>query len=379
MIGIGTFSEVWYVIDRKYKSEFAMKIFPKPKIIDKKFTKNIIKERNLMSKLNHPFLVNMHFSFQDNNYLYMILDLMKGGDLRYYYKLADKKFNEKECKFMVANLILALEYIHTNYIIHCDIKPENIVIDQNGYFKLTDFGIARDLKEESKIKNNNIAGSLGYMAPEIIFQNNINVSVDYFCLGVVAFEMMTGKLPYFSKNLEELKKLILANQVQIKKYSIPEGWSTDSADFINKLIQRKQIKRLGNNNILEIKNHPWLNDIDWKKMYLGQLTSPFIPDTDWAMKNNDLKERQQEMSDSQITLQRYKNLESNGNYSSLFEEYYYFNKYSMKYQKDGDAYINPHLIYYQNNSKIKDDYELINMTNQINEEKDKKVINRYSV
>ena len=130
LIGVGSFSEVWYVINSKYKSEFAMKIFSKSKLIDKKCVKSIIKERNLIAKINHPFIVNMHFSFQDNHYLYIILDLMKGGDLRYYIRLQEKgkkKFTEKEVNFLVTNLILALEYIHKNNIIHSDIKPEKIL------------------------------------------------------------------------------------------------------------------------------------------------------------------------------------------------------------------------------------------------------------
>ena len=155
LIGIGSFSEVWHVIDRKYKKEFAMKKILKTKIIDKKFIKGIIKERDLLSKLNHPFLVNMHFSFQNNQYLFMILDLKKGGDLRYYFRLCEtessKFFSEGECKFMVSNLVLALEYLHKNNIVHCDIKPENIVISKTGYFYLTDFGIAINLKKK-KIK-----------------------------------------------------------------------------------------------------------------------------------------------------------------------------------------------------------------------------------
>ena len=363
IIGIGTFSEVWHVIDKKYKKEFAMKLILKSKIIDKKFIKGIIKERNLLSKLNHSFLVNMHFSFQDNQYLYIILDLMKGGDLRYYYKLSNsddihnnKKFTEKECHFMVSNLILALEYIHKNNIVHCDIKPENIVINKNGYFCLTDFGISINLKNEEKNKKNNyIEGSLGYMAPEIMFQEKISFGVDYFSLGVVCYEMMLGKLPYFATGIEEIKKLILANQVTIKKFDIPVGWSKEAADFINKLIQRKPYKRLGYNNYEEIKNHIWLNNVDWKKIYLHEVKSPFVPDLN--KKNFDnvyFNEKKKEIEDSKLTMERYIMIESNKDFKIKFDDFYYFNRYTMK-DKDSDKIVNPHIIYedkdnYSNNA-----------------------------
>ena len=329
-----------------------MKRFLKTKIIDKKCTKEIIKERNLMSKLNHPFLVNMHFSFQDNHYLYMILDLMKGGDLRYYYKLYNsenhiKKFAENQCNFFTSNLILALEYIHKNNIIHCDIKPENIVIDKNGYFYLTDFGIAINLKEEEKNKKNNFfGGSLGYMSPEVMFQEKMNFSVDYFTLGAVCYEMMMGKLPYFGKNLEEIKKLVMANQVKINKFKIPSGWSSEAADFINKLIQRKQQKRLGYNTIDEIKNHPWLINTDWKKLYLHEIKSPFIPEFNIETFNDIyFNQKKMEYADCNNTLQRYKNIELSKDFKVEFDEFYYFNKYSMRYNKDKDKFINPHSKY----------------------------------
>ena len=328
-----------------------MKMISKSKIIDKKYIIRIIEERNLLSKLNHSFIVNMHFSFQDNQYLYLILDLMKGGDLRYHYKLYnsvnnDKKFTEKECNFMVSNLILALEYIHKNNIVHCDIKPENIVISKSGYFCLTDFDIAINLKNQEKnIKNNYIEGSLGYMAPETIFQEKISFCVDYFSLGVVCYEMMMGRLPYFANSIEEIKKLIMANQVAIKKFDVPEGWSLESADFINKLIQRKPHKRLGYNNFEEIKNHPWLINVDWKKMYLHELKSPFVPDLN--KKNfNDIyfNEKKKEIEDSQITLDRYKMIESKNDFKMKFDEFYYFNRYTMK-NKDNNHIENPHIIY----------------------------------
>ena len=340
-----------------------MKKILKTKIIDKKFIKGILKERDLLSKLNHPFIVNMHFSFQDNQYLYMILDLKKGGDLRYYYKLYEKNnkiFTENECNFMVSNLLLALEYIHINNIVHCDIKPENIVIGKNGYFYLTDFDISVNLTDEDKNKKNNnhssnnnyIVGSLGYMAPEIMFQEKINLSVDYFSLGVICYEMMMGKLPYFAKGIEDIKKLVMANQVIIKKFDIPQGWSSEAADFINKLIQRKPYKRLGYNNIEEIKHHPWLKEVDWKKIYLHEFKSPFIPDLNKKAFNNIyFNDKKKEYEETKNTLERYKAIESNKDNNIIFDEFYYYNKYSMKFKKENDIFTNPHIKYEEKDSK----------------------------
>ena len=364
-----------------------MKTFLKSKLIDKKCVKAIIKERNLISKINHPFIVNMHFSFQDNHYLYMILDLMKGGDLRYYIKSSEKTkkhFEEKEINFMVTNLILALEYIHKNNIIHCDIKPENILLNKQGYFFLTDFSIATNKteKENNNLSNNNdtinnyLAGSLGYIPPEIMFKESLTACADYFSLGVLCYELMMGRLPYFSKNLEELKKLVMANQVQIKKFNIPEGWSETSADFINKLIQRKQIKRLGYNGIEEIKSHPWLKDTNWKEIYLHKIKSPFMPEINKKIFHNFYAlDKNKENEDSKITLERYQIIELNKDNNNKFDEFYYFNKYSMKYNKENkkNGFINPHKKYDDENS-----YEYKSFNNNINIKFDKKknVINK---
>ena len=371
-----------------------MKIFSKSKLIDKKCVKSVIKERNLLAKINHPFIVNMHFSFQDNHYLYIILDLMKGGDLRYYIKLQEKskkKFTEKEANFLVTNLILALEYIHKNNIIHCDIKPENILANKQGYFYLTDFSIAKNKtdKENNNININNInaninnttnnnnpynnhylEGSLGYMPPEILFSDSLNFCADYFSLGVICYEIMMGKIPYMSKNLDGMKKLVMANQVQIKKFSIPEGWSESAADFINKLIQRKQFKRLGYNGIEEIKSHPWIKDTNWKEIYLHNMKSPFIPELN--KRNFYFNDKRRESQETAVTLERYQIIELNKDYKNKFDEFYYFNKYSMKYKKENknNGFINPHKKYEADNNK--EDNERINNTNN-KHEKTKKV------
>ena len=121
-----------------------MKEISKVKLIQNDAYDEILHEQNLCSKLNHPFLVTMNFSFQDKDYLYMINDLMSAGDLRYWY-IQKKIFTEKECKFITANIILGLEYLHSNKIIHRDLKPENILFDQKGYAHIADFGIAKEL------------------------------------------------------------------------------------------------------------------------------------------------------------------------------------------------------------------------------------------
>ena len=123
-----------------------MKEMLKKKILDKHSENGVIYERDLLSRMHHPFIVNMYFSFQDTDYLFLVMDLLTGGDLRYYY-CKHRKFNEEEAKFIIACLILGLEYIHSNNIIHRDLKPENLVFDEKGYIRITDFGIAKITKK----------------------------------------------------------------------------------------------------------------------------------------------------------------------------------------------------------------------------------------
>ena len=136
---------------------------PKVKIIDKRSEKNIGIEREFLSKLKHPFIVNMHCAFQDFENLYLVMDLSTGGDLRYHVcKL--RRFSEIKTKFFTACLLFGLEYIHSNNIIHRDIKPENLVFDDMGYLRITDFGVAKIRKEDNSSET---SGTPGYMAPEV--------------------------------------------------------------------------------------------------------------------------------------------------------------------------------------------------------------------
>ena len=165
LIGRGGFSKVWKVKWKKTGAIFALKEMSKPRIIDKKCESTILLERDLLSKMNHPFIVNMHFSFQDINSLYIVMDLITGKDLRYHLS-KEKKFSAEVSKFFLACTILGLEYIHYNNILHRDIKPDNLVLDKNGYVKITDFGISREI---GKLQKDESSGTPGYMAPEVMY------------------------------------------------------------------------------------------------------------------------------------------------------------------------------------------------------------------
>ena len=274
VIGRGGFGKVWKVNLKKTKKCYALKEMSKLKIILRRSEKSIQSERELLSNLYHPFLVNMICAFQDYENLYLIMDLFKGGDLRYHIFI-NKKFTENQSKFFCANVILGLEYIHKNNIIHRDIKPENLVLDSNGYLAITDFGVAI---KNNKNNSNETSGTPGYMAPEVLCSLNHSFFVDFYAVGVMAYEFMMGHRPYLGRNRKEIKEAVLSKQVIISRKILNENkWSFESGDFINRMIQRKVFKRLGYNGINEIKNHFWFKDIDWNELMKKNAKSPFIP------------------------------------------------------------------------------------------------------
>ena len=251
-----------------------MKEMSKTKIIDKHSIKSVKNERNLLEKINHPFIINMHYSFQDNENLYLIMDFLSGGDLRYHL-CKKKKFTESESKFFISCILLSLEYIHENKIIHRDIKPENLILDSKGYVHLTDFGI-------SKIQSNNnskeTSGTPGYMSPEVMCGQNHTIAVDYFALGVMTYEFMKGYRPYIGRNRKEIKEKILMKEINIKyNKDYCNGWSYQSIDFINKLLVRKANLRLGFNGTKDVMKHSWFDGFNWDKVYFKEVISEFIP------------------------------------------------------------------------------------------------------
>ena len=193
----------------------------KLKIVDQKSEKSINSEREFLSKLRHPFIVNMHYAFQDNDNLYLVMDMLSGGDLRYHIT-KNRRFSEEQTRFFIGCIIIALEYIHNNNVIHRDIKPENLVLDDKGYVRVTDFGIA---KENCEDNSSETSGTPGYMSPEVMVGKNHSFPVDFFAIGVIGFEFMNGVRPYVGRNKHEIKEQMFSKQVMIKTDDIRQGWS----------------------------------------------------------------------------------------------------------------------------------------------------------
>lgn len=212
-------------------------------------------------------------------------------------------------------MLLGLEYIHENKVIHRDIKPENLVCDENGYIRITDFGIA---KNYHKVNKTETSGTPGYMAPEVLCSQNHSYPVDYFAIGVICYEFMLGKRPYHGKGRKEVKQDVISHQVKVVKEEIPTGWSYEAADFINSLIQRKAEKRLGSGGIEEVKNHKWFNGFEWKLLYNKKLAAPFVPKKGDNY-NKKYCEAEDKIGDS--TLERYQRYKNERSYIDLFERY----------------------------------------------------------
>ena len=273
VIGTGMFGRVWKASIKSTSGSCAIKVIEKSLIASESSIKAILSERYFLTSLRHPFLVNLQFAFHDKNNLYLAVDLKAGGDLRYHL-LVQSKFTEEQCKFFACCLILAIDYIHSQCIIHRDIKPENLIFDSEGYLHLSDFGSSYLLEKDNTCTE--ISGTPGYMAPEALFRKPHGFASDFYGLGAVLHETMIGKRHFSGINCKEIMKEVMEQDFYVNT-TYSEETSFEGADFINALLTKNPNKRLGANGIGEIKEHPWLKNVNWTKFENKVSDPPFKP------------------------------------------------------------------------------------------------------
>ena len=272
VLGRGTFGKVCLVQYKLNKKYYAMKIMKKNIILEHDQVSHTLLEKKILQNLNYQFLVGMVFCFQTQERIYFVMNLIRGGELfNHLHKC--KFFPEEEAKFYGAIIGLALEYLHTHGIVYRDIKPDNILIDEDGYLKLADFGMAKMLKEQEKAFS--LCGTPEYFAPEIITREGHNKSADWWSYGILLYEMLYGIPPFYSKNTEKMFELITTAEIKYpKKIQVSEN----AKDLISKLLIKDQELRLGTEGGFEtIKKHLFFKGFDFKALEEKKLEAPYIP------------------------------------------------------------------------------------------------------
>ena len=277
LIGKGSYGNVFLVRYNKNNMIYAMKVYKKSDLREKNQENNTKSERNLLTQINFPFIVEVKFAFQTDSKLFLVQEFIQGGDL-FFHIHSGQKFSTQKTKFYLVEIILAIDFLHKNNMIYRDLKPENILIDSKGHIKLTDFGLSKIVTNIEE-KSFTICGTLQYIAPEIISGEGYNESVDWWSLGIIMYEMLTGKLPFKFNfdNQEEQEQNDL--NIYDKKIKYPSWIEENAKDLINKLLNKDPEKRIGSGKegAENIKRHPFFSDIDWNKALNKELRPPFIP------------------------------------------------------------------------------------------------------
>ncbi|EIM20107.1 kinase-like protein [Wallemia mellicola] len=276
-VGKGAFGKVRVVQHKQTKKLYALKYINKDKCVKMRAVDNIIQERRLLEEIDCPYVVNLRYAFQDDENLFMVIDLMLGGDLRFHLE-RNGAFDEQTVKIYVAEIALALDYLHKRRIVHRDVKPDNILLDEQGHAHLTDFNIACFLGKRALT---GVAGSMAYMAPEVLEKRGYFTTVDWWSLGIVAFELLFNKRPFRARTNSSLTNAITKQEL-IFPDNAYDLVSKDGISAINGLLTRDPDLRLGCSEyggFEELMKHPWFSNLDWDALSKKQLPPTFVPDS----------------------------------------------------------------------------------------------------
>lgn len=252
---------------------FAMKVLRKAKIvINQKDTAHTKAERNILESIKHPFIVDLIYAFQTGGKLYLILEYLPGGEL-FMHLEREGIFSEETACFYLAEITLALEHLHSCGIIYRDLKPENILLDKDGHVKLTDFGLCKEALEDGETTHT-FCGTVEYMAPEVLLRSGHAKSVDWWSLGALMFDMLTGGPPFTASTRKKTIDKILHCKLILPNYLTPE-----SRDLIKKLLRRQAAQRLGSGaeDGLSIRRHQFFKSCNWSELINKRVKPPFKP------------------------------------------------------------------------------------------------------
>jgi p70 ribosomal S6 kinase len=252
---------------------FAMKVLKKATIIrNQKDTAHTKAERNILEAVKSPFICDLSYAFQTGGKLYLILEYLSGGEL-FMHLEREGIFMEDVAAFYLAEIAVAIEHLHKQGIIYRDLKPENILLDSRGHVKLTDFGLCKEAIEGDQ-KTHTFCGTIEYMAPEILMRSGHNKAVDWWSLGALMFDMLTGGPPFTAETRKKTIDKILKGRLTLPPFLSPEA-----RDLIKRLLKRHVETRLGAgpDDAQEIKDHPFFRHFNWDLVYARELEPVYKP------------------------------------------------------------------------------------------------------
>ncbi|RVD87935.1 uncharacterized protein DFL_002137 [Arthrobotrys flagrans] len=284
MLGKGTFGTVILVRHRATGRLYAQKQLKKASIkVHKRMIEQTKTERAILESVRHPFVVKLFYAFQDHQKLYLILEYAQGGEL-FNYLATERIFPEETAAFYAAEIVLALDHLHRNVgVVYRDLKPENCLLDSQGHLLLTDFGLSKVAEDGARCKS--LSGTPEYMAPEVLEGKAYGFEVDWWSLGALLFDLLTGSPPFPGQNNTQI-----LNKIKKTKLKLPFYLSPDSKDLLTRLLRKEPTKRLGYKmpqDLVTIQKHRFFRRIDWKKLERRELDPPISPlITDPAMAEN---------------------------------------------------------------------------------------------
>ncbi|KAL0041624.1 hypothetical protein WJX79_009879 [Trebouxia sp. C0005] len=270
VLGAGAFGQVFLV--KHGTKYYALKCLSKALVVETGLQAHVKREKEIQAECNSCFMVNLVASFKDSAYLYMLLECIMGGELFTYLQSRKTPCNEEQVRFYAAGVVSGLQYLQERNLVWRDLKPENLLLDSNGYLKMADFGFAKRLAPG--MKTFTLCGTPEYLAPELVTQTGHARPVDWWAAGVLIFEMAAGYPPFYNED----RVAMFRNICQVK-YTCPPHFSKELRDLVKRLLTHSPSQRLGSlkGGALDVKAHPWFKDFDWESFEKQTMPAPYIP------------------------------------------------------------------------------------------------------
>ncbi len=269
-LGTGSFGRVKLSKHKGSGKYWATKILKKAEIIKLKQVDHIMNETNILASIEHPFIIYMDGFTQDERYLYLVLEFIQGGEL-FTYLRGQGKFDAPQAQFYSSQVVSMFEYLHSKNIIYRDLKPENVLIDEVGYLKLTDFGFAKYVESRTYT----LCGTPEYLAPEMLLNKGHGKPVDWWTFGILLYEMLAGIDPFSDDDPMLIYQKILKGKVKF-----PRSFDKDAKSLVKHLLQADLSKRYGNlkNGVNDIKGHRFFNGLNWSRLLSKDIKAPYTPE-----------------------------------------------------------------------------------------------------